>query len=144
MKFIKLSAVIISAVFLAGCGNLNKPTSAQRPLTNTLWKLIELDKEAVKSQKGYEITFNTEGRANGIGECNRFMASYELNDAKKNSIKIGPAASTMMACMGPNLEYKFFSFLENTSSYRIEGNLLYMSAGGQMQAVFEAIEKTEE
>ena len=46
-----------------------------------------------------------ENRFAGVGACNRLMGKYETTD--KGALRIGPIASTMMACPGMEQEDAF-------------------------------------
>ncbi|MFC3125668.1 META domain-containing protein [Pseudoroseomonas globiformis] len=63
-------------------------------------------------------------RASGSGGCNRLAGPYMLDGAR---LRIGPLASTRMACLDPAasaLEARFLAALDATASYRIGGGFL--------------------
>jgi len=125
----------------ATCSSLQpgKATS----LTDTYWKLIELDGNKVEiastQQREVRITLASEGaRVNGFSGCNRFMGGY---DQDGNSLKFTQMAGTMMACEAPlmELESQVLKMLSVTTSYRIDNGQLNLLAGDKVLARFEAV-----
>jgi heat shock protein HslJ len=77
------------------------------------------------------IQFGANGRVSGSTGCNRFTGTYEITE--DGSIKIGPLASTRMACPQPAMEAeaKFFAMLDEVRSFeRTEASLSLRSADG--------------
>jgi heat shock protein HslJ len=70
------------------------------------------------------IQFGANGRVSGNSGCNRFTGAYEI--AEDGSIKIGPLASTRMACPEPEMaaETKFFAILDEVRSFERVGKRL--------------------
>ncbi len=66
-----------------------------------------MDGRAVKPEEGkfYVMFLAEENRFAGVGACNRLMGKYETTD--KGALRIGPIASTMMACPGMEQEDAF-------------------------------------
>jgi heat shock protein HslJ len=82
------------------------------------------------------VTF-ANGSVSGSGGCNRYTASYTVDDGK---LTIGLAASTMMACPEPQtaVEQPFMAALAATMAYKIEdGQLSLLDAGGRKIATFK-------
>ncbi len=88
----------------------------------------------------YELSFLADGRVAGIGECNRFFGPYQVVNAN-GGIKIGPVASTMMACLDPNIETEFFRMFENVHLYQLDEKNLYLFVDNKIKAVFEPTDK---
>ena len=72
----------------------------------------------------------------GVGACNRLMGKYETTD--KGALRIGPIASTMMACPGMEQEDAFTKALEATTHYDMDGPMLLLLSDGELKAVFQA------
>ena len=109
MKILLRIAVIAAvAALAAGCCKCRSyQKKNRRPLVGTEWQLVQLNGRAVKPQEGkFNLTFLAEeNRFAGVGACNRLMGKYETTD--KGALRIGPIASTMMACPDGKKEKKF-------------------------------------
>ena len=134
MKILLKIAVIAAVAALAAgcckCRSYQKKT--RRPLVGTEWQLIQLDGRAVKPEEGkfYVMFLAEENRFAGVGACNRLMGKYETTD--KGALRIGPIASTMMACPGMD------EALEATTHYDMDGPMLLLLSDGELKAVFQA------
>ena len=64
------------------------------------------------------------------------MGKYEATE--KGALKIGPLASTMMACPGMEQEDTFTKALESTTHYDMDGPMLLLLSDGELRAVFQA------
>ena len=96
---LKIAALAAVAALAAGCCSCRSyQKKNRRPLIGTEWQLIQLGGKAVKPEEGkFTLTFLAEeNRIAGVGACNRIMGKYEATE--KGVLKIGPLASTMMAC----------------------------------------------
>ena len=104
----------------------------------TEWQLIQLGGKAVKPEEGkFTVTLLTEGnRLTGVGACNRLMGTYKTDG--KRTLKIGPLASTMMACPGMEQEDAFTKMLESVTHYDMDGPMLLLLSDGELRAVFQA------
>lgn len=114
-------------------------------LAGSSWDVISYNNgsEAVVSVIiGTELTaeFVEDGRLSGSAGCNTYNASYETDG---DSITIGPAASTRMACGEPEgimeQEMQYLAALETAATYRIDGDRMEMrTADGALVASFQA------
>lgn len=137
---LKITAIALSAALVGGCCNCRSyQKKNRRPLVGTEWQLIQLDGKTVKPEAGkFTITFSSqETRFSGVGACNRLMGKYEMSE--KGELKIGPIASTMMACPGMDQENVFTKILESTTHYDMDGPMLLLLSNGEQKAVFQAI-----
>ena len=136
---LKIAIVAVAAAFMAGCCNCrSSPKKTRRPLAGTEWQLIQLGGKAVKPEEGkFTVTLLAEGnRLTGVGACNRLMGKYETTD--KGALRIGPIASTMMACPGMEQEDAFTKALEATTHYDMDGPMLLLLGDAELKAVFQA------
>lgn len=83
--------------------------------------------------------FSADGKLGGSSGCNNYTATVE---ASGKSIKIGPAASTRMACAEPagvmEQETGYLKALGTAASYRLDGNQLELrTADGALAVTFE-------
>lgn len=69
------------------------------------------------------LIFNaSEKMVSGSGSCNRVFGPYQMG--KRNSLRFGNLASTMMACQNLEFESKFMELLKTVESYElVEGEL---------------------
>lgn len=105
-------------------------------LINARWVLRELKGQSIQSKSDLFIRFKDSTSAEGFAGCNRFFGSYA---SKGDRLKIGPLASTKMACTELDLENSFLQVLEQTESYYTDSKYLYLQSKGKVIAKFEAI-----
>jgi putative lipoprotein len=112
-------------------------------LSNTYWKLLEIDKVPVKmhdrqsKQSFFQLT-NNDLSVKGFAGCNNFSGSYTVNG---NSIKFSPLAATRKACSyDMATESKFLQALDDSRFYSIhEHGLKLLNTDKKVIAVFEAV-----
>lgn len=101
--------------------------------------MINNGKGAVSSLvAGSEVNamFDAKGTVTGKGGCNNYNGPFTTQG---DNIKIGPVASTMMACEEAVMaqEMAYFKALENTATYTIRGNTLELrAADGALQVSY--------
>ena len=123
----KIAAVAAAAILAASCcpcRSYQKKT--RRPLVGTEWQLVQLGGRSVQPQADrFHITFQSEeGRITGVGACNRVFGPFE--EGEKRALRIGPLASTMMACPDMKTEREFTEALEATTHYDMDGPILLL------------------
>lgn len=117
------------------------------PLEGTAWELSTLNNGqnamvSVLPDIYVSANFNG-GEINGSAGCNNYFGSYE---ATKDTISIGPLASTMMLCPEPVNEQErlFMAALESAATYQIIANRLELiNHDGALAAMFHAVEPVE-
>lgn len=140
MKTIKFLAFgLMAGILFTGCCNCNKKSVAY-PFQETVWQLTQLNGKTVKHDNNFTIAFLNTGRVSGKGACNTFFGPWEFTK-ENNGIKLGPVASTMMACPNMDMESEFFKLLEEITSYRMTDNKLYLYVGNSQRAVLEGTTK---
>ncbi|WP_202395845.1 META domain-containing protein [Stappia sediminis] len=92
------------------------------------------------AQTYFEI--GADGRISGSGGCNRMTGQAEIDG---DQIKIGPLASTRMACPDAlmNQEQTFFQVLEEAVAFRIDtdqNKLFLIGAKGEIIARFSLMD----
>ncbi len=102
---------------------------ADYQLENKKWILTELMGQEFTPGDGEKqayLEFNSElGRVAGNNTCNQVSGSYELMEG--NRIRIGPVASTMMACPDMENEARFNEVLERVDNYTIADGVLSLN-----------------
>ena len=128
---LRIAVVAVAGALIAGCCNCRAyQKKARRPLVGTEWQLIQLGGETVRPEKGtFTLTLLAEG--------NRLSGVYKTDD--KRTLKMGPIASTMMACPGMEREHAFAQALEATTHYDMDGPMLLLLSDGELRAVFQAM-----
>lgn len=110
-------------------------------LTNTYWKLVELNGSAYQhTGKGREphIKFDAGvGLASGHAGCNTFSGGFE---SEGNQLRLKTIASTRKACIdGMDTEAVFLKLLQSVERFEIEGDTLTFSSEGVPVLRFTAI-----
>ncbi len=119
-----------------------QPLKPDAGLTNTYWKLIELEGQPVlpgANQRELHMVLAAEGnKVSGFSGCNRFMGGYEQSEGQ---LQFGLLASTMMACMeGMEQERLFLGALARAKRFNISGeNLVMYSDEEQLVLRFESV-----
>ena len=128
---LRIAVVAVAGTLIAGCCNCRAyQKKARRPLVGTEWQLIQLGGETIRPEKGtFTLTLLAEG--------NRLSGVYKTDD--KRTLKMGPIASTMMACPGMEREHAFAQALEATTHYDMDGPMLLLLSDGELRAVFQAM-----
>jgi heat shock protein HslJ len=117
--------------------------ASPQELVGTRWQAIAVNngKQAVVSLiEGTEITaeFDAEGKLFGSAGCNQYNGPY---DVEGQQIRIGPLATTRMACPQPEgveaQEAAYLAALEKSTVYELVGtNLTLRDAQGATQVEF--------
>jgi heat shock protein HslJ len=120
---------------LAGCHSLQKIDSGKsdHSLTDTYWKLIELNGRAVQQTETTEpeahiMLHAADGRMTGNGGCNAIGGSFETRDA--NQISFSEIIATRMACPDMEIEDRLMKALESADSYSIKSDTLTLNRPG--------------
>ena len=119
-----------------------KPAEKSASLTGTKWVLESMNGREVKLKEPTSEVFMTleDGKVNGKAGCNSFFGSYELGEG--NQLDFGPMGATKMACPDMDIEVFFFTMLDSTRIYTIEGNKLSLKDVNEgVLGVFKAEEK---
>jgi heat shock protein HslJ len=99
-------------------------------LPGTSWEVTMYNngKEAVVgmiADSKVTLNFGADGQVSGNAGCNNYSGSYETSGA---ALKVGPLASTMMACDKPagvmEQEQQYLAALQNAATYEIAGDTL--------------------
>ena len=115
-----------------GAGGRSRPAKPAASLTDTHWRLTELDGQPVPlgaGQRELHLVMGTRGRkVQGFSGCNSFGGSYELGGER---LSFGNLAGTMMACAeGMEQEQRFLAALARTTRFTLNGDTLALYSGG--------------
>lgn len=134
----RIAALIATIALTAGCCNCRSyQKKTRRPLEGTEWQLIQLDGRSVKAAPETFVLKLENGSVSGAGACNRLMGSYKTGE--RRALKIGPLATTKMACPNLDQEQQFLRALESTTHYDMDGPMLLLLSNGELHAVFQAL-----
>ena len=109
-------------------------------LTNTYWKLVELNGAAVEPGEGKELhmILRGEDQVGGYAGCNQFTGSVTVTG---DGLSFGPIASTRRMCQDAmQQEDAFLQALENAQRFEISGeDLAIADASGEVTMRFAAV-----
>jgi len=109
-------------------------------LTDTYWKLVELNGAAVEPGEGKELHLTLRGdeQVSGYSGCNQFTGSVTVS---ADGLAFGPIAGTRRMCERVmDQEYAFLQALENARRFDIDGDsLTIQSATGETSMRFVAV-----
>jgi heat shock protein HslJ len=109
---------------------LPPPLSLPTNLFGIDWTATEIGGVAVAPGVPSTLRVEPDQRAFGSGGCNRFSGRAVVEGP---NIRLGPLASTRMACLGPRgeQEERYFVALDLARTYRLlEGRLYLLNAEG--------------
>ena len=109
-------------------------------ITGVTWHVVYFNngkQAAVSVISGTDPTavFGTDGTVSGQATCNQYHGPYTTKD---DTIKIGPLASTMMACADPaqqDQETQFLAALQSAATFQVKGKHLEMRTADDAIAV---------
>ena len=136
LRNLSLIAASLVALVLHGCATIDKPEKTAQEkdiqekdiqLNNTQWLAEDINGAGVMDILQTTLQFDEALRISGFGGCNRYSGSASIAG---QSIKVGPLASTRMACPASimNQESAFLAALESASNLEIDNQrrLLYI------------------
>lgn len=115
-----LSTVLFTgfvAILLGSCASSNQPTGSppkttaatKLALPDTEWVLVDLAGTPALPGGKATLLFPEAGRVAGNGSCNRFTGSVVITG---DTLKMGPLASTRMACMDNDVSKQEDTYLK--------------------------------
>lgn len=131
----KTVTLLLLVVLFASCCACRTKKKDLKPLLGTTWSMIQIDGMAFDAEDNYYFIINEEGEFNGVGDCNSFMGSYEMD--KKGSMIFNSIASTRAMCPNQSAEDNFLKMFSSVDSYSRDGRLLMLLSGDDIVAIFE-------
>lgn len=129
-KLIYLAAILFAG--LQACNSSQKAgKSSATELTDTYWKLTELNGKAIGEagtdrREVYVILRKQDSRVQGNAGCNGYGGTYTL-DPNGFNIKFSAMMSTQMACPGLDIENQFLKVFEQADSYYVKDGMLQLN-----------------
>lgn len=145
LTYLPLAAAIALTAGCAATSDSAKPNASLAPqasLTNTYWKLTQLDGADVamapQQEREVRITLTSDGKVTGFTGCNRVMGGYTLAG---KTLRFTQLAGTRMACPPPlmQLESAVLANLNSVTGYQLEGEKLILLKDGAPVARFESV-----
>ncbi len=138
----KILLIVTVLIFTIACADKKKEETQEKPTVETTevtadpqdlltkeWRLKELNGKNVVLDSTFTkypyIKFADLKTASGNLGCNGFGAKVEF--IGNNGIKLSEIISTEMACGNMNIENNFNEALQNTSTYIVSENMLYLN-----------------
>ena len=120
-------ALAVAVAFLAGCAATQKEPPP-KPFAGTRWQVI-LELPVTGEQPNMRFG---DGRVEGFGGCNRFLAKYVQDSVGARAIAIGRIDVDRRLCdPGPKAaEARVLEILQSVSSYTITADTMVMSGSG--------------
>lgn len=121
MKKISLKALLIPAAIgmMFACSEAKTDVKS----LDGKWNIIEVKGEKVEAESVPNMEFNmAENKLHGNAGCNLFNTSVTVDDKDISALKIGMAATTMMACPDMELESKVLQGLDLVRSVKAGAN----------------------
>jgi heat shock protein HslJ len=123
---------------LGGCTADKEPAQTIAPaaapatavhLTETQWSLENLGGKPVIRDSRATLMFAEVGKVAGNGSCNQFTGAAEIDGS---ATKLGPLASTRMACMGEASaqETEYLKALERAQRFKVKNGKLCLYVSG--------------
>jgi len=140
-KLARLLPLAAAITLAAGCAS-TAPTSSKASLTNTYWKLVELDGARVsmtpEQEREVRITLDDNGKVIGFTGCNRVMGGYTV---AADVLRFTQLAGTRMMCPPPatQLESAVLANLNSVTGFRIDGEQLILLKDGAPVARYESV-----
>ena len=139
LKYLPLAAAIAMA---GGCAATSDSAKPNASLTNTYWKLTQLDGAPVamapQQEREVRITLTDDGKVTGFTGCNRVMGGYTVAGT---ALRFTQLAGTRMACPPPlmQLESAVLANLNSVTGYQLEGEKLILLKDSAPVARFESV-----
>src|SRR5215469_15356633 len=138
MKHAAASFLAVS-LLVASCSSTRKPAAASTPpvsasapltLLGTEWLLVDVNGTPPLPKVQATLSFVEANRVAGNGSCNRFTGSVAVSG---NKLRVGPLASTRMACLNDNVgaqEDKYLKALGAATRYAWQDPYLVIDCDG--------------
>ena len=101
--------ILIAGFLLTACVKMASANKKAIPMTVLAGS--EWEPSSPLSTREQFVAFKSDGAINGHAGCNRFFGQYEQDGI---ILKVGPLASTKMACDAMKAEHEFMQALQNT------------------------------
>ncbi len=133
-KVYRLLGAVLMMIITVGCAN--RTTTQTQTLAGTKWQVIQLQGEPMQpTAEKFILNFGDDNSVSGEGSCNKFFATYKSDDTI--SLSFSNLGSTRMLCPDMKGEAQFFTALDSTTGYSIEGRKLTLFEGEKSLVVLQ-------
>jgi heat shock protein HslJ len=134
-----IATLAAASLLVASCSSRHRPAAASNPpaaasapltLLGTEWLLVDVNGKPPLPKVQATLSFAEAGRVPGNGSSNRFTDSVTVSGDK---LKVGPLASTRMACLNDNVgaqEDKYLKALGAATRYAWQDPYLVIDCDG--------------
>jgi len=117
------SSRLTFAMKSAATSTIPEPTMSTHSRLNAQWRRVG----NYVGDRPVTLSFTAEGKVSGFAGCNNFMGSYTLEG---DTLKMGPLASTRMACLSPEAQAQERVFLE-----QLKGQPKFVAVGSTLTLI---------
>lgn len=138
----KVIVTFLSLLVFSSC-TVQQKVAQEKQITEKYWKLISLEGKKIqvnenRQKEAHFVLKEEEHRVSGNTGCNSMGGSYEIADG--NLLKFSKLFSTKMYCEAVPYEKEFLKALENTRSFKIQDDTLFLlDTAKNNLARFEAV-----
>jgi copper homeostasis protein (lipoprotein) len=139
----RMEYVVVDSFERVGPGATCEQRMSNATLENTYWKLLEVGGRPARVASNIRepnLRLNpTQKQARGSTGCNDFTGPYEHSG---DSLRFGRLASTLRACVDPEInrqERSFLEALEETRTWQVTGDRLVLNGEAGPVAHFAAV-----
>ena len=130
MRYCLLTLCVTGLVALAGCSAVPHDKGAARVRTpeaaSGVWHwettVTPVERIGTANPERYTLELQPGGVALVRADCNRGRGSYEISEGR---IKLGPIATTRMACPPGSLDSRYLKDLQRATIFFVEGGKLF-------------------
>ncbi|MFZ4261719.1 META domain-containing protein [Sphingobacterium sp. HJSM2_6] len=147
MKQIMNSLLVLSIVLFSQCASKKQVSPDESvdiaAVTGKKWQVIELAGKQISGTINGKMPFlqflEEEARYTATGGCNTMNGEFKFG--RNNQITFTRGISTMMACDDMESDQALASVFQNSTNYRLEGEILVLSKGknGKALAKFKEV-----
>ena len=132
--FISLLCIVLISTSCCDCRQRRK---LEKPLVGTTWQLVQIMARDVQpTDESYTLLFHDDNLVSGMGDCNRFTATYAVTSSR--SLDIVNLGSTRRLCPNADAETEFFTLLESVTHYEMDADMMLLLRDGTLVAIFKA------
>lgn len=130
--------LIIAMALAVGCCDCRKRSKLEKPLVGTEWQLVQImGREVTATDDSYTIIFHDNGTATGAGDCNRFTATFTVNESR--ALAIENLGSTRRLCPNFEAEAEYYDMLEGVTHYEMDADNMLLLSNGTLVGIMHAV-----
>lgn len=126
MTIVWAPTLLAAGLLMSACATAQPGRSAlPADLAGTSWRAVTIAGSPVAGGTESTLSFLPDGQVAGSGGCNRFAGQINAKDGR---LRLGPLASTMMACPPEQMdqEQRFLAALDGAERLTRDGDILVL------------------